>query len=103
MWKLEIPPPKTYDGRNSHLYKSPLWKIIATITTQPQNPTHAPFSFPFSLASTSLPFFNNLLVSSLFISTSPGNSPLQSSLPPKCLNTTLESKSLHFGSALASS
>ena len=58
-----------------------------SVVTHPMPPSQRRKSSTHLLAfsSTSLPLLNNLLVSSLFISTSPGKSPLQSSLPPKCL------------------
>ena len=68
------------------------------------DPTELPDDNPHgSSFSTSLPFCSNRLVSYFFISTSSGKLSLQSSRPPKYLNTTLESKSLHAGSSLVSS
>ena len=68
------------------------------------DPTELPDDNPHGTSlSTSLPFCSNRLVSYFFISTSSGKLSLQSSRPPKYLNTTLESKSLHAGSSLVSS
>jgi hypothetical protein len=71
-------------------------------TTMQHHSSRQPHTNPPQSFSASLPFSNNLLVSSFFISTSSGNPSLQSSLPPRYLKTTLESRSLHLSSSLAS-